>query len=68
MNDFWSNFKRGPHDGCYAITFYIATDNKNKANVKLAATNINMKMHQLFSKERILVVHATNEQQKSLGT
>ena len=52
----------------YAITFYIATDNKNKANVKLAATNINMKIHQLFSKERILVVHVTSEQQISLGT
>ena len=37
-----------------ANMFYIAIGYKNKANMKVAASNINIKMHQLFSDQRIL--------------
>ena len=30
--------------------FYIAIDYKNKTNIKIAASNINSKIHRLFSK------------------
>ena len=39
--------------------FYIAINYDNKTNVKVAASNINIKMHQLFSKLRILRVRVT---------
>ena len=29
--------------------FYIATDYENELNMKVAASNVNVKMHQLFS-------------------
>ena len=39
--------------------FYIAINYDNKINVKVAASNINIKIHQLFSKQRILRVRVT---------
>ena len=42
-----------------ASMFYIAIDNKNKTNMKVAASNIKIKIHQLFSKQRILGVRVT---------
>ena len=39
--------------------FYIAIYYKNKTNMKVAASNINIKIHQLFSKQRILGVFVT---------
>ena len=36
--------------------FYIEFDYKNKTNMKEAASNINIQIHQLFSKQRILGV------------
>ena len=30
--------------------FYIATDYKNETNMKVAATNVNIKIHHLLSK------------------
>ena len=48
-----------------ASMFYIATDYKNKLNMKVAASNINIKTHQLFSKQRILDVRVTIAQRKT---
>ena len=44
--------------------FYIAIGYKNKANMKEAASKINIKIHQLFSEQRILGVHVTVVQRK----
>ena len=50
-----------------AASVYIAIDSKNKVNMKVAASNINIKIHQLFSKQRILGVCVTIVQWKILG-
>ena len=50
-----------------ASMFYIAIDYKIKANMKVSASNINIKIHQLFSKQRILGVRVTIAQQKISG-
>ena len=47
-----------------ANMFYIAIDYKNKTNMKVPASNINIKIHQLFSKQRILSVRETIVQWK----
>ena len=56
MNDLWNDFRRTPHDDASASMFYIEIDYKNKTNMKVAASNINIKIHQLFSKQQILGV------------
>ena len=50
-----------------ASMFYIAIDYKNEPNMKVAANNINIKIHQLFSKQRILGVRVTIAQRKTSG-
>ena len=50
-----------------ASVFYMASDYKNEPNMKVAATNINIKTHQLFSKQQILRVSVTTAQRKSSG-
>ena len=45
----------------------IAIDCKNKTYMKVAASNINIKIHQLFSKQRVLGVHMIIVQRKILG-
>ena len=47
-----------------ANMFYIAIGYKNKANMKVAASNINIKIHQLLSEQWILGVHVTIIQRK----
>ena len=47
-----------------ANMFYIAIGYKNRANMKVAASNINIKIHQLFSEQRILGVRVTIAQRK----
>ena len=42
-----------------ASMYYIATDYKNEPNMKVAASNVNIKIHHMFSKQRILVVRVT---------
>ena len=42
-----------------AASANIAIDYKNKANIKVAASNINIKIHQLFSKQWIPGVRVT---------
>ena len=44
--------------------FYIAIYYKNKTNMKVAASNINIKIHQLFFKQWILGVRVTIAQRK----
>ena len=50
-----------------AEVFYIAIDFKNKAYMEVAASNINIKIRQLFSKQRILGVRVTIVQRKISG-
>ena len=50
-----------------ASMFYIAIDYKNKPNMKVAASNININIHRLFSKQRILGVRMTTAQRKTSG-
>ena len=47
--------------------FYFAIDYENEPNMKVAAININIKVHQLFFKKRILGVRVTIAQRKTLG-
>ena len=47
-----------------ANIFYIAIGYKNKANMKVAASNINIKIHQLFSEQLIRGVRVTIAQRK----
>ena len=47
--------------------FYIGIDYKNKTNMKVAAGNIIIKIHQLFSKQRILGAHVTIVQREISG-
>ena len=54
-----------------AGTFYIAIDYENEPNMKVAASNVNIEMHQLFSKQRILggrIEHCTAENPRGLDT
>ena len=51
MNDFWNDFSRTPHNGYFCSMFYIAIDYENKTNMEVAATSVNIKIHQLFSKQ-----------------
>ena len=45
--------------------FYIAINYENELNMKVAASNVNIKIHQLFSKQRILGVRETISQRKT---
>ena len=49
-----------------ANTFYIAINFKKKTNVKVADSNTNIKMHQSFSKQRILGFPVTIVQREIL--
>ena len=50
-----------------ANMFYFAIDYENEPNMKVAASNVNIKIHQLFFKKWILGVRVTITQQKTLG-
>ena len=50
-----------------AKMFYITIDFKNKTYMEIADSNINIKIHQLFSKQLILGVRVTIVQQKISG-
>ena len=47
--------------------FYFTVAYENEPNMKVAASNVNIKIHQLFFKQRILGVHMTIAQRKSSG-
>ena len=46
--------------------FYFAIDYENEPNKKVAASNVNIKIHHLFFKKRILGVRVTIAQRKTL--
>ena len=50
-----------------ASMFYIAIDYENEPNMKEAASNVNIEIHQLFSKQQILGVRVTIAQLKTSG-
>ena len=50
-----------------ASMFYIAIDYEKETNMKEAASNENIEIHQLFSKQQILSVRGTIAQQKTSG-
>ena len=50
-----------------ASMFFIAIGYKNEANIKVAASNVNIKIHQLFSKQRILGVCMTIAHRRTSG-
>ena len=47
--------------------FYIAIDCENEPNMKVAASNVNIEIHQLFSKQRILGGRMSTAQRKTPG-
>ena len=63
MNDFWNDFSRNFTMAASAITI----DYENEPNLKVAASNVNLKIHQLFSKQRILGVRVTTAQWRTSG-
>ena len=50
-----------------ANKFYIAIDYKNKTDMKVAPSNINIKIHQLFAKQRIVSACVNIVQRKIPG-
>ena len=50
-----------------ANMFYFAIDYENELNMKVAASNVNIKIHHLFSKQRIVGVLETIAQRKTSG-
>ena len=48
-----------------ANMFYFAIDYENEPNMKVAASNVNIKIHQLFFKKRILDVSVPLQSRKS---
>ena len=50
-----------------ANMFYFAIVYESEPNIKVAASNVNFKMHQLFLKKRILGVRVTIAQRKTFG-
>ena len=50
-----------------ASMFYIAIDYENEPNMKVAASNVNIKIHQLLSKQWILGVRVTIVHRKTSG-
>ena len=51
----------------FASMFFIAIGYKNEANIKVAASNVNIKIHQLFSKQRILGIRMTIAHRRTTG-
>ena len=47
--------------------FFITIDYEYKVNMKVAASNVNIKIHQLFSKQRIHGFRVTNAQREIPG-
>ena len=51
-----------------ANVFYFAVDYENEPNMKVAASNVNIKIHQLFFKQQILGVRVIIAQRESSGS
>ena len=50
-----------------ANMFYLAIDYENELNMKVATSNVNIKIHQLFFKQQIFGVCVTITQRKTSG-
>ena len=50
-----------------AKMFNIAIDYKNKTYMGVASSNININIHQLFSKQRVLGVRVTTDAQREIS-
>ena len=50
-----------------ANMFYFAIDYENEPNMKVAASNVNIKINQMFFKQQILGVRVTISQRKTSG-
>ena len=50
-----------------ANMFYFAIDYENEPNMKVVASNVNIKMHQLFFEQWIVGVRVTIAQWKTSG-
>ena len=50
-----------------ANMFYFAIDYENEPNMKVTASNVNIKINQLFFKKGILGLRVTIAQRKTLG-
>ena len=50
-----------------ANVFYFAIYYENELNMKVAASNVKIKIHQLFFKHRIFGVRVTTAQRKTSG-
>ena len=50
-----------------ANMFYFAIDDENESNMKVAASNVNINIHQLIFKQQILGVRVTIAQQETSG-
>ena len=50
-----------------AKMFNIAVDYKNKTYMRVASSNININIHQLFSKQRVLGVRVTTDAQREIS-
>ena len=50
-----------------ANMFYFAIDYENESNMKVAASNVNINIHQLIFKQQILGVRVTIAQQETSG-
>ena len=50
-----------------ANMFHFAIDYGNEPNTKAAASNVNIKIHQLLFKQRVLGVRVTIAQRKTSG-
>ena len=46
---------------------YFAIDYENELNMKVAASNVNIKIHQVFFKQRVFGVRVTIAQRKTSG-
>ena len=66
MNDFWNDLPEHLTMAASAM-FCFTIDYENEPNMKVAASNVNIKIHQLFFKQRILGVRVTTAQRKTLG-
>ena len=50
-----------------ANMFHFAIDYENEPNMKVAASNVNIKIHQLLFKQQVLGVRVTIAQRKTSG-
>ena len=51
----------------FANMFYFAIDYENEPNMKVAASNVNIKINHMFFKQQILGVRVTISQRKTSG-